>query len=115
MINYSKFGKRVQENRLKRKLTAEQLAEKVNVSVTFMREIERGNKKPNLDNFVKIVNELGVTADDLLCDSIEKDTSLVLNKVTKGMEGLSNEQAGLIAALVDTMIKEVRNVSIKRL
>ena len=115
MINYSKFGKRVQENRLKRKLTAEQLAEKVNVSVTFMREIERGNKKPNLDNFVKIVNELGVTADDLLCDSIKKDTSLVLNKVTKGMEGLSNEQVGLIAALVDTMIKEVRNVSIKRL
>lgn len=107
MIDYIKFGKRVKENRVKRHMTAEQFSESVGISVSFLREIERGNKKPNIENFVKIVNALGVSSDDLLCDSIDNDKPLVLNKVTEKMKSMSSEQVGLVEALVDTIIREV--------
>ena len=53
------LGKRIKQLRRERHITAEAFAESVNISISFLREIERGNKKPALDNFIKIANELG--------------------------------------------------------
>ena len=68
---------------VERHITAEAFAESVNISISFLREIERGNKKPALDNFIKIANELGVSADELLSDSIDSAKPAVLNRITK--------------------------------
>ncbi len=61
-------GKRVKAAREKAGLTQEELAEKVNLSISHISCIERGIKPPKLDTFVSIANAIGVSSDILLQD-----------------------------------------------
>jgi transcriptional regulator with XRE-family HTH domain len=59
------FGKRVQQLRQARKITQEELAEKVGVSIESISNIERGIHGPSFDNLEKIVLALQVPAKTL--------------------------------------------------
>lgn len=59
-------GNRIKEVRLMKKITQEELAEKTDLSVSFVSHIENGRKIASLNTLIKIVNELGVTMNDLL-------------------------------------------------
>ena len=57
----------------------------VGVSPTHMSNVETGTTRVSLTTIVRIANALGITSDDLLCDSVikakvqfEKDIALVL-------------------------------------
>ena len=56
------------------KLTQEALAEKVDVSTSYIGHIERGQKRCSLETLVSIADALGVTPDLLLRDSLEVST-----------------------------------------
>lgn len=66
LINLKLIGKRVKEVRVQNKLTQSELAEKINVSAQYVSCIETGRKLLSLKSFLNIVNELGITADELL-------------------------------------------------
>lgn len=65
-IDYRVIGRRIRQYRKQRKLTQEQLAERVEVSSVFIRYIENAKRTAKLDTYVRIVNALGCTMDDLL-------------------------------------------------
>lgn len=67
---YNLLGKRIREERTKLNLTQEQLAEKVDISTSYVGQIERGERNISLDTLVNVANILGVTIDFLLQDSI---------------------------------------------
>lgn len=84
------IGKRIREIRKLNNLTQSQLAEKINVSVPYISYIETGKKNISLKSFLNIVNELGITADELLygnqiCNYIEYelDIHILLSDCTK--------------------------------
>lgn len=84
-LDYRAIGKRIKIARIKADLTQERLSEMVGVSPTHMSNIETGTTRVSLTAIVRIANALGVTSDDLLCDSVtkakvqfEKDIALVL-------------------------------------
>ncbi|MDP4118065.1 MAG: helix-turn-helix transcriptional regulator [Bacillota bacterium] len=104
MLNIKAFGKRVQSARKELKMPAETLAEKAGISVYYVREIERGAKYPSLSTFVDLANALNKTADELLCDSVDRDIPLILNDVTKEIEHLSVEEIARITAVVRAML-----------
>jgi transcriptional regulator with XRE-family HTH domain len=54
------LGKRVQFYRKKRQLSQAALAEKADISITFLSNIERGRKYPTSDTLSDIANGLGV-------------------------------------------------------
>lgn len=56
------FGKRVQQLRQAKKITQEELAEKVGVSIESISNIERGIHGPSFDNLEKITIALQVPA-----------------------------------------------------
>lgn len=68
---YNLLGKRIREERTKLNLTQEQLAEKVDISTSYVGQIERGERNISLDTLVNVANILGVTIDFLLQDSIK--------------------------------------------
>ena len=100
MLDTVSMGKRIRECRLKRKLTVEQLAERLEISAVFMSDIERGVKCPRLENFVKILNALEITADEVLFDSVRADTDICLNEVTKKMQRLDNKQIAKVEKII---------------
>ena len=105
MLN-SNLGKRIKQLRREQHLTVEKLTDMVDISPNFLREIERGNKKPALDTFVTIANCLEVSADALLCDEITKAEPLMLNSITKKMKDLKPEQIQMVEAVFNAMLNE---------
>jgi len=59
-------GKILREQRERLNLTREKLCEFVEISPTFLSEVERGKKGLSLDMFVKLCNGLGLSADYVL-------------------------------------------------
>jgi XRE family transcriptional regulator, regulator of sulfur utilization len=55
-----KIGQRIQKIRKQKKLTQQELSEKLDCSTTFLSRIERGAITGSLKFFVKIANTLGV-------------------------------------------------------
>lgn len=72
-MDYVALGRRIKEERLKLNKTQERLAEEVNLSTSYIGQIERGERKLTLDSLISITNCLGVTVDYLLQESISRD------------------------------------------
>lgn len=70
MIDYTSMGQRIRESRKIKKLTQEQLAEKVNISPTFLSMIETGMKPGAFDTYMRIAIALDVTLDYLSQDIV---------------------------------------------
>jgi len=88
-IDYKALGKRIKFARTNLDLTQEKLAEKVEISPTHISNIETGSTRVDFSTVVDIANVLGVTLDDLMCDSLiharvqfNRDISLILEDCT---------------------------------
>ena len=74
-MNRTALGTRIRQERLNQNLTQEQLAEKLNVSTTYMGYIERGERTLTLSKLIDLANLLDVSIDYLLMDSISSSPS----------------------------------------
>jgi len=54
------LGKNIKVFRLRRQFSQADLAEKANISITFLSNIERGNNYPQAGTLCNIVNALGI-------------------------------------------------------
>jgi transcriptional regulator with XRE-family HTH domain len=63
-----RFGAVVRQMRESRGLTQEQLAERAEVSATYIGFVERGDNVPTLTIVLQIASALGVRASELLSD-----------------------------------------------
>lgn len=66
------LGARICRIRQEYGLQQKEAAERVNISLSYYGNIERGKRTPSLDILVRIANGLGVGTDTLLRDSLEK-------------------------------------------
>ena len=106
MLDTVSMGKRIKEARIKKGLSVEKLAEMLDISVVFMSDIERGVKCPRMENFVKILNALEITADQVLFDSVRADTDIYLNNITSKMKRLDNQQIAKVEKIIDILLAE---------
>lgn len=60
-----KFGRRLREIRAQRRMTQEQFAETLDVSVDFLSLIERGRNAPSFETLDKIAKRLRMSVADL--------------------------------------------------
>lgn len=84
-LDYRAIGKRIKIARIKADVTQERLAETIEISPTHLSNIETGTTRVSLTTLVNLANALGITVDDLLCDSvirarhqIEADIAIIL-------------------------------------
>ena len=80
-MNYYEIGQRIRRYRKAYKLSQEQLAEAVDISVTHLSHIETGNTKLSLQVLVAIAEYLGVTTDELLYDIDIRNKSTVKQEI----------------------------------
>ncbi len=69
-MDYSSLGARIRRERILRGWTQEHLAEKANISLSFLGHIERGTRKASLETLVALANVLDVSMDGLLSESL---------------------------------------------
>ena len=103
-MNQEKIGKFIAECRKKKKLTQEELAEKIGISTTHMSHIETGNTKLSLSVFVDIANALNVQTDDLLNDRDIVRTDRANKELSEILETCTSEQLNVIADVVKAVV-----------
>lgn len=108
MIDYEIIGKRIKGKRLEKKMTQEQLAELSDVGVTHISHIETNNTIPSIKTFVAILNALGISADELLCDSLKNAAYVYQGKIAEVMEDMSEEEIRITSDMVKALKTSLR-------
>lgn len=106
-MNYELLGKHIREHRKKKKYTLEQLAEKLDVSTTFIGQIERAKGVPSLETLVKIANVLEVSADSLLFGDLNNKSgnSAFVKKVEELTENFTPYEKELLLENIEILKK----------
>ncbi len=105
MPDYNVIGRRIKCVRTERKLTQEELADKINVSVAFMSRIERGNSKINLNRLTQIAEILMVSPGYLLTGSNTNSKDYLREDFKKILDKCTPEQQRLIYAISELISK----------
>lgn len=108
MVDFKRLGERIAQTRKKQKLSQEKLAELADITATNLSHIERGKIKTSIETLVAIANALGVTANDLLCDSLAFSTSEVKGQIDSSLEGCTMQELHLIADIAAAVKKRLR-------
>lgn len=80
-LDYKKIGKRIQSQRRDLKITQEKLAEIIDVSPSYISEIERGSSICSLSTIVNIASSLNVSLDFLVFGITEKNIGTVFTDI----------------------------------
>ena len=73
----SYYGKKIREYRISKGLTQEELAKKLNISTSFLRMIELGQRKPNQQLQEEILKLSGISYFDEIISQIDNEIQLV--------------------------------------
>lgn len=106
-MNYLALGKRIREERLKLNLTQERLAESIDVSNSYIGQIERGERSLTLETLIKITNRLGVTIDYLLKESISIEDENIMNQLKQLFNGRSHKQKQMALDILKVMFSHI--------
>ena len=104
-MNYDSIGKNIRSYRIKRKLRQEDLAEMTDLSVTYIGMVERGEKIPALETFIKILNALEVSADIILADVLKVGYEIKASLLTEQINALSPTERDKVFDVIETLIK----------
>ena len=109
-MDMSSNGKNIRKKREAKSWKQEVLASEVNLSAPYIGMIERGEKIPRLETFVKITNALDATSDEILEGVINRGYEIRMNKYIEKIGKLPKEEQNKIFEIMDDMIEQ----SIKR-
>ena len=74
-MDFTILGKKIRQLRKDNNLTQEVLAEQVDLSYTYLGQVERGVRGINIPNLVRIANRFNVGIDYFLSEYLNKDVS----------------------------------------
>lgn len=100
LINYNLIGQRIKHSRLKKKITQEKLAERLNISTEYCSKIECGKVKVNLQRLAQI---------SLILD--EKIEYLISGTVVGTREYLKEDIASVINSLSSDKINALFEIA----
>ena len=95
-LDYTIIGQRLKIARKSKKMTQEELAEKLDVSIAFLSRIERGNSQVNLKRLVQICEILEVSPGEILNGVSSKSSQYLDSEFASLLKDCSSEQQKLI-------------------
>lgn len=106
MDNYilEEIGKRISERRKLMRLTQEQLAEQMDVSIQMISNLERSVKAIRIDNLIRLSQTLNISTDYILTG---KQTTDDLVTLADQISQLGESQRKMIEVLVAYCLKEL--------
>lgn len=103
-MDYISLGKRIKEERTKRQLTQEKMAETLNISDSYYGQIERGERHLTVDTLVEIANHFSITVDFLLSGSIVDNDMVLIQEWLKLTNGKTSKEKRMILDFVEVLI-----------
>lgn len=100
-MDFIALGKRIRKYREAKKYTQEELSKFLPIDYPELGNIERGTRFPAIDTFVEIANALGVSADELLCDSLKTRYEIKTSIYSEKINALPEDKRKLILDYID--------------
>lgn len=97
-VDLKEIGQRIFERRRELRYTQEQLAEKMEVSVQMVSNLERGNKAIRIDNLVALSEILNVSTDYILTGRRSPEAE---GDLAGKINGLDEKSYQMLSAFVD--------------
>ena len=107
-IDYQAIGVRIRRLRKAKGLTQQTLAQLSEQEPSNISHIEPGATKLSLPTLVHIANALGVTADQLLCDSVAASGAVYQQELTALLSDCSHWELRLITETIRTLKEGLR-------
>lgn len=104
------IGKNIRKYRLMKKFRQEDLAEKAGLTTNYIGMVERGEKIPSLETFIKILNALEVSSDMVLTDVLETGYIVKNSILNEKLAKLSPEDREQIYEVIDTLMKHSKQI-----
>ena len=101
--NLEEIGKRISERRKLMRLTQEQLAEQMEVSIQMISNLERGMKAIRIDNLIRASQILGVSTDYILTG---QQTDHDINSLAEQISLLKEDRRKIVEMLVTFCFQE---------
>lgn len=104
-IDYKLIGKRIKEKRKSKSMTQEVLAEKADVTVGYISQIERGICKVNLDTMSVIANILECEVTDFISGSSTLQSSYLQDEIFSKLKLCSDKQKKMVLEFIEMIIR----------
>ena len=108
-LDYTLIGERIKLARAKKKLTQENLAEKLDVSVPYLSRIECGDAFINLKRLNQICEILGVTEGEILNGVSTTSSNYLSENFASLLNNCSPEKSKLIYNIAKMIVEEENN------
>lgn len=102
-LDYKKIGSRIREIRIKRKMSQAELAEKTQICLPHISDIELGKTKMKLSTFVSITEALQVSADSILRSNVPEVNNIYQSEFAELLSDCSPME-------IDSIIKIVKEL-----
>ena len=106
-IDKKAFGRKLYATRREQQITSERFAELCEVNPTFIRHIESAARLPSLSVFVRMCNQLRVSPNFLLADSLLWDEEDEIAAINVKLRSLSPRQFRTVIGTVSALINEL--------
>ena len=103
-MNLKTIGKNIRKYRKEKDIRQDKLAEMADLSTNYIGMIERGEKIPSLEAFLKICEALDVSADMLLADTNYNGYRVKDSILSDKLNTLSEDERNKIYEIIDVMI-----------
>lgn len=109
-LDYQAIGMRVRRFRKAQGLTQQALAEMSDQEPSNISHIERGATKLGLPTIVNIANALGITVDDLLCDSVRCASAAFEREAADILSDCTHQELRIITKMMRALKESLRNM-----
>jgi transcriptional regulator with XRE-family HTH domain len=106
-----KMGSYIKEQRLKQALTRDKLAQKLNMSPSYLNQIERGLRIPSIDLVVAIAKELNISSSYLITLAAGEEVNQ--QRVIRIPDELTEEDCKLVEEIVGRL-ERLRKLEVKQ-
>lgn len=103
------MGKRINEVRKSRCLTADKLSELCNINATYLRQIEGGAKMPSLPVFIDICKALHISPDYLLQDELGENEISKIHEIEMLWRSVPPQQQEIALAMIKAVLEHTEH------
>lgn len=107
-MDYKKLGERIKQARKAMHYSQEQLSGEIEYSVPHISHVENARTTLSIDFLVKASNALHVSADQLLCDSLEYASNVYQGEIMEALKDCDSRELKIISRTVVDLKRNLR-------
>ena len=112
-IDYKKIGNRIMDIRQQKGITREKLAEMIGISVMYLGQLERGERRGGINNYIEIANALELSLDFIFFNEVHTNNVLdnqILKTIGNTIDNMNSVNKPLFLNIVLDIAKRINEI-----